>query len=456
MKEIRHLRWIALIALLAIAELQYVWLANSYRLARESLRMKADEVFRDASLEEAFHRMSVYKERKFGKDTTLSMKFEVDTATSVFRNMPNRWLMSSIHTGLQDYIYTEIHQDVSLPVLDSIYAHMLDSAGIRAEVASCITDSTGRVLRSSVGKELHREGILKTDSLMLDFDEARFVQGIITNPYWVIARRMTLVLIATVLIIAVAVVCVVWQVRIILRQDKVAKLREDFSYAMIHDMKTPLSSIVMGTRILETGRLDSQPEKRAQYFRILREEGEHLISLTNKVLTLAKLENNQLKLTRTECALRPMLEDLAEKYRAKSEKPISFVWHLDAETVYADEEFLREALSNLIDNAVKYSSKEVTIAFASQKHPDGSVSVSVRDDGWGIPLKDQAKIFEKYERASAASRSRKGGPSGFGLGLNYVLRIVEAHGGTVKLESIEGEYSEFTLVFPKGTTDYTD
>lgn len=448
MKEIRHLRWIALIALLAIAELQYVWLANSYRLARESLRMKADEVFRDASLEEAFHRMSVYKERKFGKDTTLSMKFEVDTATSVFRNMPNRWLMSSIHTGLQDYIYTEIHQDVSLPVLDSIYAHMLDSAGIRAEVASCIIDSTGRVLRSSVGKELYREGILKTDSLMLDFDEARFVQGIITNPYWVIARRMTLVLIATVLIIAVAVVCVVWQVRIILRQDKVAKLREDFSYAMIHDMKTPLSSIVMGTRILETGRLDSQPEKRAQYFRILREEGEHLISLTNKVLTLAKLEHRQLRLDKTECLLRPMLEDLAAKYQAKAEKPIRYVWKLDAPAVYADEEFLREALSNLIDNAVKYSGSEVEITFASAKRADGSIAVSVRDNGFGIPLKDQAKIFEKYERASAASRSRGGGAPGFGLGLNYVLRIVEAHGGTVKLESIEGEYSEFTLVFP--------
>ena len=442
MKEIRHLRWIALIALLAIAELQYVWLANSYRLARESLRMKADEVFRDASLEEAFHRMSVYKERKFGKDTTLSMKFEVDTATSVFRNMPNRWLMSNIHTAMQDYIYTEIHLDVSLPVLDSIYAHMLDSAGIRAEVASCITDSTGRVLRSSVGKELRREGILKTDSLMLDFDEARFVQGIITNPYWVIARRMTLVLIATVLIIAVAVVCVVWQVRIILRQDKVAKLREDFSYAMIHDMKTPLSSIVMGTRILETGRLDSQPEKRAQYFRILREEGEHLISLTNKVLTLAKLEHRQLRLD-------------AAKYQAKAEKPIRYVWKLDAPAVYADEEFLREALSNLIDNAVKYSGSEVEITFASAKRADGSIAVSVRDNGFGIPLKDQAKIFEKYERASAASRSRGGGAPGFGLGLNYVLRIVEAHGGTVKLESIEGEYSEFTLVFPKGTTEGT-
>ena len=449
MKEIRHLRWIALIALLAIAELQYVWLANSYRLAEESLRMKADEVFRDASLEEMFHRMESYKMERFGRrDTTFSLKFEVDTTYSEVGGGANRWLMSNIHTAMQDYIYTEIHLDVSLPALDSIYAHMLDSAGIRAEVASCIVDSAGRVLRSSVGKELCREGILKTDSLMLDFDEARFVQGVITNPYWVIARRMTLVLIATVLIIAVAVVCVVWQVRIILRQDKVAKLREDFSYAMIHDMKTPLSSIVMGTRILETGRLDSQPEKRAQYFRILREEGEHLISLTNKVLTLAKLEHRQLRLDKTECLLRPMLEDLAAKYQAKAEKPIRYVWKLDAPAVYADEEFLREALSNLIDNAVKYSGSEVEITFASAKRADGSIAVSVRDNGFGIPLKDQAKIFEKYERASAASRSRGGGAPGFGLGLNYVLRIVEAHGGTVKLESIEGEYSEFTLVFP--------
>ena len=454
MKGIKDLRWIVLIAVAAVAELQYVWLSNSYRLARESLRMRANEVFRDASLEEMFHRMESYKMERFGRrDTTFSLKFEVDTTYSEVGGGANQWQMSNIHTAMQDYIYTEIHLDVSLHALDSIYAHLLDSVGIRAEVASCIVDSTGRVLRASEGKGLRPGGILKTDPLMLDFEEARFVQGVITNPYWVIARQMILVLVATVLIIVVLVGCIAWQMRIILRQDKTAKIREDFSYAMIHDMKTPLSSIVMGTRILETGRLDDQPEKRAKYFRILREEGEHLISLTNKVLTLAKLENNQLKLTRTECALHLMLEDLAEKYRAKSEKPISFVWHLDAETVYADEEFLREALSNLIDNAVKYSGEEVTIAFASQKHPDGSISVSVRDDGWGIPLKDQAKIFEKYERASAASRSRKGGPSGFGLGLNYVLRIVEAHGGTVKLESIEGEYSEFTLVFPKGATE---
>ena len=127
--------------------------------------------------------------------------------------------MSNIHTAMQDYIYTEIHLDVSLHALDSIYAHLLDSVGIRAEVASCIVDSTGRVLRASEGKGLRPGGILKTDPLMLDFEEARFVQGVITNPYWVIARQMILVLVATVLIIVVLVGCIAWQMRIILRQD---------------------------------------------------------------------------------------------------------------------------------------------------------------------------------------------------------------------------------------------
>lgn len=182
---------------------------------------------------------------------------------------------------------------------------------------------------------------------------------------------MTLLLLATVLVMILVIVCIVYQIRIIFRQDKIAKMREDFSYAMIHDMKTPLSSIIMGTQVLESGRLDTQPEKKARYFRILKEEGEHLLALANKVLTISKLENHQLKLVKECCALRPILEDLAEKYREKAEKPVTYHWQLEQETVYADEEFLKEALSNLIDNALKYSGDAVEITFLRLLWPTG-------------------------------------------------------------------------------------
>ena len=122
---------------------------------------------------------------------------------------------------------------------------------------------------------------------------------------------------------------------------------------------------------------------------------------------------------------------------------------MEEKTVYADEEFLEEALSNLIDNAVKYSGEEVEIAFSSGKATDGYIYIKVRDNGFGIPLKDQSRIFEKYERSYAALQTRSGGATGFGLGLNYVFRVMEAHKGRVEVESIEGEYSEFTLLLPQ-------
>lgn len=441
--EIKHIRWIAVVGLIAIVELQYVWLVNTYKLTKESIQMKGEELFPEAALQEFFLRVSKTK-----KDSTVTMNVNFDAEKDMeTMSTPGQWLMSYMHVSFQEIALKDFNRDVSFMDLDSIYAHMLDSIGFPAAVASCIVDSTGRIMKASSQLDIHGKGVLRTSPLPISFDGTRFLQGVITNPYRVIFQRMTLLLLATVLIMVLVIACIIYQIRIILRQNKIAKLREDFSYAMIHDMKTPLSSILMGTQILETGKLDAQPEKKARYFRILREEGEHLLSLTNKVLTLSKLENHQLKLEKETCSLRPMLEDLAEKYKAKAVKHIVYKWNLQADTVYADEEFLKEALSNLIDNAVKYSGEEVEITFSSGKLSN-EYYIKVHDTGFGIPLKDQSKIFEKYERASASGRSRYGGPAGFGLGLNYVLRVAEAHGGKVTLESIEGEYSEFTVYLP--------
>lgn len=318
--EIKHIRWIAVVGLIAIVELQYVWLVNTYKLTKESIQMKGEELFPEAALQEVFLRVSKTK-----KDSTVTMNVNFDAEKDMeSMSNPGQWLMSYMHVSFQEIALKDFNRDVSFVDLDSIYAHMLDSIGFPAVVASCIVDSTGRVMRSSSQLDIHGKGVLRTSPLPISHDGTRFLQGVITNPYRVIFRRMTLLLLATVLIMVLVIVCIIYQIRIIVRQDKIAKLREDFSYAMIHDMKTPLSSILMGTQILETGKLDTQPEKKARYFRILKEEGEHLLSLTNKVLTLSKLENHQLKLEKDTCCVRSMLEDLAEKYKAKAVKHIVY------------------------------------------------------------------------------------------------------------------------------------
>ncbi len=448
----------AIVGLLAIFGLQYVWLVNTYKLAKESIQFRSNEVFKDASMQELFHRMEELKaelKKKYAvQDTIVGVKVELDNdhdvaESGILNDNANQWLMSNMYVSIQEAVVKKYEVSVSLADLDSIYRANLLMEGIDAEVVCCITDSSGNILKSSRALWMRGNDMLKTRLYPTNCKRTENLQAFIVNPYWVIFQKMTLLLIATVIMMILIIGCIVYQIRIIARQNKIAKIREDFSYALIHDMKTPISSILMGIQILETGKLDTRPEKRAKLFHILKDESEHLLALTEKVLTLSKLENHQLNLFREMLSLRSMLDDLIEKFSAKADKPVHFSLALEAETVVADGEFLKEAISNLIDNAIKYSGASVAITISSFCKLDGAVVIKVKDNGFGIPLKDQSRIFEKYERASATERRRKGGASGFGLGLNYVFRVAEAHGGTVEVESIEGEYSEFSLSLPQ-------
>lgn len=277
--------------------------------------------------------------------------------------------------------------------------------------------------------------------------ETQGVQAYILNPRAGSAGKLLYFFFGTTIALAVLLACILKQINIIKRQDEIARIREDFSYAMIHDMKTPLSSILMGARILRSGKLDGKPERKEKYFDILEEEAQHLLALTNKVLTISKLEHGELLLEKTRILLRPMMEELTQLFTAKTTKPVTFRLHLEAEEIFADEEYLKEAVSNLIDNAIKYSGEAVEIDIRSCIN-NGFTQIIVRDNGIGISLAAQNHIFDKFERASASRNSAESGVTGFGLGLNYVMNVTRSHGGYVSVESREGKYSEFTISLP--------
>ena len=248
----KHIRWIAVVGLIAIVELQYVWLVNTYKLTRENVMQQSHELFKDAALKEAFDRMGLWKELHGKKDSTYTYRFDLnedveDDETQTPTPETRQFIESAVFIAIQEGVSNTFKMDVSLHNLDSIYAHMLDSVGISAKVSTCMTDSLGNVLRaSSPQAKLEGQKYLRTRLVPINKAYTRYLQGVILNPYWVIFQRMTLLLIATVLIMVLVIICIVYQIRVIIRQDKIAKVREDFSYAMIHDMKTPLSSILMG------------------------------------------------------------------------------------------------------------------------------------------------------------------------------------------------------------------
>lgn len=279
-------------------------------------------------------------------------------------------------------------------------------------------------------------------------DQSKGIQLALNDPYPTLAKRLSPLFLASAIILILFGAILLRLLRYLDEQKMMADLRNDFSYAMVHDMKSPLSSIIMGARFLHSGKVDDKPEIKEKYFTIIESEANHLLALVNKLLTISKLENKKLILNKQNVNLEPVINDLIEKAKAKTEKNIDFTVDLLTKHVWADEQYLSEAISNLIDNAIKYSKDEIKINITSHS-TDKYVLLKVLDNGIGISKEDQLIIFDKFGRAAIHEHNRKGGVSGFGLGLNYVDQVMQAHGGKVSVNSEKDQYSEFTLYIPK-------
>lgn len=249
----------------------------------------------------------------------------------------------------------------------------------------------------------------------------------------------------------VIILSIIDQINYIDEQERIRLLREDFSYAMVHDMKSPLTSIIMGTRYLHSGVLEKKPEIKEKYFAIVEDEAQHLLALINRLLTISKLEHGKLTIRKTEVDLEEMIADVADKYEAKSSKPIHITTDIACSTALADEEYLKEAISNMVDNATKYSKDEINIKISTSKD-DHHIYIKVYDEGIGIAKSELKTIFNRYERAAEHEKNPQKTRGGFGIGLNYVLQVIQAHGGKISVKSEKGKYSEFTISLPKYLT----
>ena len=354
-------------------------------------------------------------------------------------------LESSVE-GMNDVLSRRYHSEVSLDTLALYVDSLLSVVSLDRNFTVMEVDADGRILRQN--NDQLSPAALKTRVFSTRRDQSRGIRLALNNPYPALARRLSPLFLASAIILILFGAILLRLLRYLDEQKMMADLRNDFSYAMVHDMKSPLSSIIMGARFLHSGKVDDKPEIKEKYYSIIESEAEHLLALVNKLLTISKLENKKLILNKQDVNLEPVIEDIVEKAKAKTDKNIDFIVDLLVRRVLADEQYLTEAISNLVDNAIKYSKENIEISITTQ-NSDKYVLLKVRDNGIGISREDQRIIFDKFGRAAVHEQNRKGGVSGFGLGLNYVDQVMQAHGGKVTVASEKDKYSEFTLFIPK-------
>ena len=228
--------------------------------------------------------------------------------------------------------------------------------------------------------------------------------------------------------------------------ERLERIRKDFVINVSHELRTPLASIQGYTETLLDGAL-ADPQYNMRFLGIIRHNAERLARLTEDLLTLSRVEQKRQKLEFEPHSIGGLIEesmDLVRPIAAKSS--IRLATELDPTTpeVWCDGEAVSQILSNLLDNAIKYTPAGGSIAAGAR--PAGRfVEVFVRDSGAGIPAEDLPRLFERFYRVDKA-RSRELG--GTGLGLSIVKHLVGAHNGTVRVESRVREGSTFFFTLP--------
>ena len=236
--------------------------------------------------------------------------------------------------------------------------------------------------------------------------------------------------------------------RALCQAEEALAVRERFLATAAHELRTPLTSLKGNLQLLRL-RLarGAAREELGQYGSRAEQQVDRLTKLVSDLLDVSRIAGGRLALEREPVTIVPLVQRAVEHAQMVTRPPRSIMVHAPdrSPVVLGDAERLEQVFLNLLDNACKYSPADTPIDVHITT-TDDVVEVAVQDQGIGIPLEDQPRIFERFHRAGNIDP----GVSGFGLGLHIVHEIVAAHGGKITLVSAPGAGSTFTVTLPLG------
>jgi two-component system phosphate regulon sensor histidine kinase PhoR len=239
--------------------------------------------------------------------------------------------------------------------------------------------------------------------------------------------------------------------RNLLRQRRLAEIKNDFISNITHELKTPIATVSVAIEALRSFNGSIAPEKTKEYLDISSNELQRLSLLVDKVLKLSMFEKREIDLKYEPLDMRALVDEVTSSMRLQFEKHGATV-HVSAEgdtTLQGDRLHLVSVIFNLMDNALKYKSAEEPEINVRIQGGASRVTLFIDDNGIGIPHEYQDKIFDKFFRVPTGNVHNA---KGYGLGLSYVAHVVNRHKGTIRVESVEGDGCRFLITLPKQGT----
>jgi two-component system, OmpR family, phosphate regulon sensor histidine kinase PhoR len=262
-----------------------------------------------------------------------------------------------------------------------------------------------------------------------------------------IFRQLRWLMIGAILFTLIIISAFYVTVSALLRQKKTSEIKNDFINNMTHEFKTPLATISLAVDAMRNEKVLQDRDKMNYFSSIIKEENKRMNKQVETILQASLMERQEIQLHKVPIHVHEIIDHVLDNFRLQLEdKNGRTVLQLGAEEdlVEADEVHFTNLVSNLVDNAVKYSKENLAIKI-STINMGKFIQVRIEDNGIGMNKETQKRIFEKFYRAHTGNVHNV---KGFGLGLSYVKTMIDAHGGKIKVESATGKGTSFIIDMP--------
>lgn len=278
----------------------------------------------------------------------------------------------------------------------------------------------------------------------VDDDSLFALRLTINTPYEQFWGDVKWIILSSVAIVILLAAILIYLIRTMYRQRTLEQMRRDFTHNITHELKTPISVAVAATDAMRNFSADADVERRSRYLEMVEQQLTQLSTMVENILTVS-VDGREVRCNYTRFRLLPLLQSTTQAISLSQQKSVEFgIECSDSQEVRADEMHLRQILSTLIDNAIKYSGESVKITLRAYSEADHTV-IECSDNGFGISREHQRHIFEKFYRVPTGEIHHA---RGYGLGLYYAHKVIHQHGGEISVSSRIGKGSTFTIKLP--------
>lgn len=433
MKSFRTITAICLTAIAIMVAGNIWYLFSLYNSIKEQTLQTVSECVRRADILEIISRLN---DTSHGDDDSfirLSLMVQGEKTPTGDYEYPN--LLDNLNQTMSEYFHIIEQSDPRMPkrniaMLDSIFRKELNNSGLYPEKA---------LIYPIENKTDKCNGLWSMDFVM-DENQQPIYKVCFSPLNGHILRQMSGIILTSAAILVLMSFLIWYLLHWVGKLRTIEQMKDDFTHNMTHELKTPVAVAYSAADSMLRYYDQSDEARNKQFLKIIMQRLSYLSGMIENILSMSMERFKTMKLNIEEMALKPIVEDISGMMELKAAKPVEIDIDIpDNLSIQADSLHLGNILSNLIDNALKYSGDSVRIIIKADEH-----SIKITDNGVGIDKENLPFIFDKFYRVTSGDRYEVGG---YGLGLFYVKQITELMGWDIDVASKPGQGTMFTMRF---------